>query len=60
MSPPAEPTLASRRGALWPWLVTPLVTLALFYVLLHLQRTAVPAAAAGTVVDEGAALTPER
>lgn len=30
-----------RQGALWPWLVTPLVTLALFFVL-HNERKLSP------------------
>jgi len=40
--PPAASPSAHRRGALWPWLVTPLVTLALFY-LLHNERKHPPA-----------------
>jgi hypothetical protein len=32
-----------RQGALWPWLVSPLVTLALFFVLRHEREVPAPA-----------------
>ncbi len=32
-----------RQGALWPWLLSPLVTLALFFVLRHERHVAAPA-----------------
>jgi hypothetical protein len=30
---------ADRRAAIWPWLVMPLVTLALFFALFKLRQT---------------------
>jgi hypothetical protein len=42
-----------RQGALWPWLVTPLVTLALFYVL-HNERKVTAAVTDTPPPDEAA------
>jgi hypothetical protein len=41
-TPQPAGAVTSRRGALWPWLVTPLITLALAYVLHQERRTAPP------------------
>ncbi|HKT75047.1 MAG TPA: hypothetical protein VJQ47_19330 [Steroidobacteraceae bacterium] len=36
-------TPGERRPAIWPWLLMPLVTLVVFYVLNRLRQTAEPA-----------------
>jgi len=46
-----------RQGALWPWLVSPLVTLALFFVLRHERKVPAPTpepapAAAGLIPEQ--------
>jgi hypothetical protein len=45
-----------RRGALWPWFVTPLLALALFYVL-H-TRVKAPQQSAATSVVAGDSAEP--
>ena len=51
---PLPATPRHRRGALWPWLVTPLVTLALFFALHNERKTSAPVPGGPT------AATPER
>jgi hypothetical protein len=46
-----------RRGALWPWFVTPLLALALFYVLHTRVKAPQPDAAASAVAGDSAELS---
>ncbi|HEX7416790.1 MAG TPA: hypothetical protein VF315_01940 [Steroidobacteraceae bacterium] len=48
------PRPPERRGALWPWLVTPLLALALFYVLHTRVKAPQQEAAASAVASDSA------
>jgi hypothetical protein len=45
-APTAAPGSAPRQGAVWPWLIVPAVTLAMFFSLRSCQQNSMPAAGA--------------
>jgi hypothetical protein len=61
---PAPAAAAPRQGAVWPWLIVPAVTLAMFFSLRSCQQNsmgmqAAPIDATGAPVDAAAATTPQ-
>jgi len=50
---------SERRPAIWPWLVMPLVTLALFFALNRLHQSTAPAASFEAGPDTAASSSAE-